>query len=303
MKSAGNLEKAINSGRFVVTAECGPPRGADPAVMKRKASFLRGFVDAANVTDNQTSVVRMSSMAACILLLQEGVEPVLQMTSRDRNRIALQSDLLGAASLGISNVLCLSGDHPKFGDHPEAKGVFDIDSIQMIQAFKGMRDEGRLISGRELTVSPKVLIGAVENPFSTPLEFRVPRLAKKIAAGADFIQTQSVFNLERFSAWMSDVRERGLHEKTAILAGITPFKSAKMAEYMAHKVPGMDVPQNLIDRIKGVKPESVREEGIKICLEIIEQVRRIPGVRGIHIMAIEWEEMVSEIVKRASLRS
>jgi methylenetetrahydrofolate reductase (NADPH) len=295
------LERILEKGEFAVTSECGPPRGADPDVIRKKGNLLNGYVDAVNVTDNQTSVVRMSSLASCVLLRDMGFDPILQMVCRDRNRIALQSDILGAAAIGIKNVLCLSGDHQKFGDHSRAKNVFDIDSVQLIQTIKRMRDEGKLLSGDELNSVPKLFIGAAANPFADPFEIRVPRLAKKVKAGVQFIQTQCIYNLDKFEQWMAMVRDRGLHERVHILAGVTPFKSAGMARYMKNMVPGIDVPDELIERMKGMDKENQPEEGIKICVESIQKLRRIEGVHGIHIMAIEWEEKVSEIVKRTGL--
>ena len=301
MSTASNLEKVLLSGNFAVTSECGPPRGADAEVVRRKGSHLKGYVDGVNVTDNQTSVVRMSSVAACVLLREMGFDPILQMVVRDRNRIALQSDLLGAAALGMNNVLCLSGDHQKFGDHPTAKNVYDIDSIQLIQTVRQMRDEGKFISGDEVKGRPNLFIGCAENPFADPFDIRAMRLAKKAAAGAQFVQTQCIFNLPKFAKWMEMVRDLGVHEKIYILAGITPFKSIGMARYMKASVPGMDVPDEMIERLKGVPKEKVAEEGIKIAVEMIEQVRAIPGVAGVHIMAIEWEEKIKEIVEAAKL--
>jgi methylenetetrahydrofolate reductase (NADPH) len=296
-----NLESKLRGGQFVITAEAGPPRGARPEVIRKKAKLLKDFVDACNVTDNQTSVVRMSSLAACKLLLEEGVEPVMQMVCRDRNRIAAQSDLLGAAALGIRNVLCLSGDHQTFGDHPQAKNVFDIDSIQLLQIVRRMRDEGKFQSGEDVDGRPQLFLGAAANPFADPFPFRVPRLAKKVKAGAQFIQTQCVFNLEKFGEWMRGVRDRGLHEQVHILAGITPIRSLPMARYMATKVAGMDVPEALIGRVKGVDKKLRGQEGIKIAVEAIQRLREIEGVRGVHLMAIEWEEAVPEIVRGAGL--
>ena len=295
------LESKLREGKFVVTAEAGPPRGARPEVVQEKGKLLSGCVDACNVTDNQTSVVRMSSLAACKLLLQEGIEPVMQMVCRDRNRIAAQSDLLGAAALGIRNVLCLSGDHQIFGDHPQAKNVFDIDSIQLLQIGRRMRDEGKFQSGEEVDGRPQLFLGAAANPFADPFQIRVPRLAKKVKAGAQFIQTQCVFNLDKFEEWMRGVRDRGLHEQVHILAGITPIKSLGMARHMAKKVAGMDVPDALIDRVKAVDKKQRKAEGIKIAVETIQRVREIEGIRGVHIMAIEWEEAVPEIVQGAGL--
>jgi methylenetetrahydrofolate reductase (NADPH) len=270
-------------------------------VIRKKGNLLKGVVDAVNVTDNQTSVVRMSSFSSCIILKEMGFDPILQMVCRDRNRIAIQSDILGAAALGINNILCLSGDHQKFGDHPRAKNVFDMDYIQLINTVRTLRDDGKFLGGEEVKGKPYLFIGAAENPFADPFEIRAARLGKKVKAGCEFIQTQCIYNIERFSKWMEMVRDRGLHEKCAILAGVTPFKSVGMAKYMKNSVPGMDVPDEQIERLKGVPKEKQSEEGIKMCVESIQKLREIPGVRGIHIMAIEWEEKVSEITKAAGL--
>ena len=295
------LQQILLQGDFAVTAECGPPRGADPEVINKKAELLKGCVDAVNVTDNQTAIVRMSSITACTHLLQNGLEPVMQMVTRDRNRIALQSDIMGAYSLGIKNILCLSGDHQTFGSQPDAMNVFDIDSIQLIHAVRTMREEGKDMSGFELNRPPHMFIGAAANPFADPFEYRVIRLAKKIDAGVDFIQTQCVYNMDRFKEWIKIAREEGLTEKVHLLAGVTPLKSAGMAKYMANKVAGMDVPESVITRMAGVPKETASEEGIKICIETIAALREIEGVHGVHIMAIEWEKKVSEIVKAAGL--
>ena len=295
------LKKVLDMGKLAVTAECGPPKGADPDAILRKADLLSGKVDAINVTDNQTAIVRMSSLAACSLLLSRGLEPVLQAVVRDRNRIALQSDILGASALGIRNILCLSGDHQSFGNQPQAMGVFDLDSIQLVQTIKTMRDQGTVLGGELLTKSPRLFIGAAANPFADPLELRVIRLAKKIRAGADFIQTQCVYNLPRFQEWMSMVRDKGLTEQVSILAGVTPLKSAGMARYMKNKVAGMDIPDEVITRMEGVPKARQREEGIQICVETIQRLKEMQGIKGFHIMAIEWEEAVGEIVERAGL--
>ncbi len=299
--SKSNVEKMLKSGNFAVTGECGPPRGADPEVVRKKAGYLKGCVDGVNVTDNQTSVVRMSSWSASLILKEMGLDPVMQMVCRDRNRIAMQSDILGAAALGINNLLCLSGDHQRFGDHPTAKNVYDIDSMQLIGMVKGMRDDGKFLGGEEVKGRPDLFIGCAENPFADPFEIRAMRLAKKAAAGAQFVQTQCIFNIEKFEKWMEMVRDLGVHEKMYILAGITPYKSIGMARYMKTSVPGMDVPDAHIDRLKGVPKEKVAEEGIKIAVEIIQRCREIKGVAGIHLMAIEWEEKVPEIVQAAGL--
>ena len=295
------LQQILSKGEFAVTAECGPPRGANFDIVFKKGELLKGYVDAVNVTDNQTAIVRMSSIAACVHLLNIGLEPVMQMVTRDRNRIALQSDIMGAYSLGIRNILCLSGDHQIFGSQPDALNVFDIDSMNLLRTVLTMRSEGKDMSGFELNGSPNMFIGAAANPFADPFECRVIRLAKKIDAGADFIQTQCVYNIERFKEWMRLAREEGLTEKVQILAGITPLKSAGMAKYMSKKVAGMDVPEVIIKRMAGVSKEKAIEEGLKICLETIAELREIEGVRGVHIMAIEWEEIVGKIVESAGL--
>lgn len=301
MKSGSRLEKILAQGLFAVSGELGPPRGADPAIIKHKAQYFKGIVDAINITDNQTAVVRMSSLAACVLLLREGLEPIYQMVCRDRNRIAMQSDVLGAHALGIQNMLCLSGDHQIFGDHPACKKVFDIDSLQLLSMVRQMRDQGTFMSGQEITAPPRMFIGAAANPFAEPYEYRVLRLAKKVAAGADFIQTQCIFNMDRFAQFIRQANEMGLTEKVYILAGVTPLKSAGMARYMQKNVPGMDVPDAVIKRLEGVEKKQQAEEGIRICCEQISQLRQMQGVAGVHIMAIEWEQRVPDIVEQAGL--
>ena len=300
LKAGSNLEKVLAAGHFAVTGELGPPRGCDVEVIRKKAEFLRGNVDSVNVTDNQTSVVRMCSMAVCKILLDLGVEPNMQMTCRDRNRIAAQSDILGAAALGIKNLLCLSGDHNVFGDHPQAKNVFDLDSMQLISAVKGLRD-GKMLSGQECQGAPKIFIGAAVNPFGDPFDFRVTRLAKKIEAGCDFVQTQCIYNMEKFREYIRRAREEGLTEKCYILAGITPLKSVGMARYMANNVPGLEVPDSYIKRLQGVPKDKQAAEGIKMACEQIEEIRQMKGVAGIHLMPIEWEMRVPEIVAQAKL--
>jgi methylenetetrahydrofolate reductase (NADPH) len=301
VKTKSNIERLLEKGHFVVTSECGPPRGSDSESVRKKGELLKGVIDAVNVTDNQTSVVRMSSLSSCLILKEMGFDPIWQLVCRDRNRIAIQSDILGAAALGINNILCLSGDHQSFGDNPKAKNVYDIDSIQLIYTVRMLRDEGKFLGGDEVKGVPQLFIGAAENPFADPFEFRALRLGKKVKAGAEFIQTQCIYNVEKFSKWMEMVRELGLHEKCAILAGVTPLKSAGMAKYMKNNVPGMDVPDALIQRLSGVPKEKQAEEGVKICVEMIRQLKEIEGVRGVHIMAIEWEQKVAEIVKAAGL--
>ena len=299
MKSGSNLEQVLSTGHFAVTTEIGPPKGTSADFVRKTAEQIKSSCDAMNVTDNQTAIVRMSSVAACALLRQMGIDAVMQMVTRDRNRLAMQSDILGAVALDIRNLLCLSGDHQKFGNHPTAKNVHDLDSIQLAQMIKRMRDEGEFMSGDKVSGEVPLFIGCAANPFADPFEFRVLRLAKKIAAGADFIQTQAVFDIPRFSKWMEMVRDQGLHERTYILAGIIPMKSVGMARYMKKYVAGLMIPDELVKRMQ--QASDAKEEGVNISCELIEEVRNIPGVRGVHIMAVAWEEIVPEIVERARL--
>jgi methylenetetrahydrofolate reductase (NADPH) len=301
VKTPSKLEKILAAGHLAVTSECGPPRGSDPEDIVKKAELIKDHVDAINITDNQTSVTRMCSLAACIRLKLMGLEPVLQMVTRDRNRIALQSDILGAASYDINNILCLSGDHQSFGDCAQGQNVHDLDSMQLIQAVRSMRDEGKFLGGDDIKRPPQMFVGAAANPFADPFEIRVPRLAKKIAAGVEFIQTQCIYNLDKFEEWMKLACDRGLHEKAYILAGLTPMKNVGMARYMSKRVPGMDVPDELIKRLADTPKEKQAEEGIKICIESIERLKEVPGVAGFHIMAIEWEEKVPGIVESVGL--
>ena len=300
-KTPSKLEKILAAGHLAVTSECGPPRGSDGDVITKKAEMIKDYVDAINITDNQTSVTRLCSLAAVIRLKLMGLEPILQMVTRDRNRIALQSDILGAASFDIHNILCLSGDHQQFGDNPQGQNVFDIDSMQLIQTVRYMGDEGKFLGGDDINRPPQMFVGAAANPFADPFEIRVRRLAKKVAAGVEFIQTQCIYNLDKFELWMKQARDLGLHEKVYILAGVTPFKSAGMAKYMKNRVPGMDVPDEVVERMSGVPKEKQPEEGINICVESIQRLKEVEGVRGFHVMAIEWEETVPEIVKRSGL--
>ncbi len=301
VKTPSKLEKILSAGHLAVTSECGPPRGSDSKVITQKANMIKDHVDAINITDNQTSMTRMCSLAACIHLKLMGLEPVLQMVTRDRNRIAIQSDILGASSFDIHNILCLSGDHQSFGDSKKGQNVHDLDSMQLIQTVRYMRDEGKFLGDDEIKRPPAMFVGAAANPFADPFEIRVPRLAKKVAAGVEFIQTQCIYNLDRFEEWMKGVRDRGLHEKVYILAGLTPMKSAGMARYMKNRVPGMDVPDEIVKRLADTPKEKQAEEGLNICIEAIERLKSVEGVSGFHIMAIEWEEKVPEIVERAGL--
>jgi methylenetetrahydrofolate reductase (NADPH) len=301
IKTPSKLERVLRAGHLAVTSECGPPRGSDSHHIKKKAEMIKDHVDAINITDNQTSVTRLCSLASVIHLKLMGLEPVLQMVTRDRNRIALQSDILGAASFDIFNILCLSGDHQSFGDNPKGQNVFDLDSMQLLQTVRYMRDQGKFLGGDPIEKPPRMFVGAAANPFADPFEIRVPRLSKKIAAGAEFIQTQCIFNVEKFELYMKLARDRGLHEKVFILAGVTPLKSAGMAKYMKNRVPGMDVPDEIVKRMSGVAKEKQADEGIKICVETIQKLKQVEGVRGFHIMAIEWEEKVPEIVESAGL--
>lgn len=306
LKSGSRLERVFAAGKFAVTAELGPPKSADLDVINAKAAHLKGWVDAANITDNQTAIVRVSSIAAAKLILDLGLEPIIQMTCRDRNRLAMQADIMGAYLLGIRNMVCLSGDHQCFGNHPTARNVFDLDSVQMVQMVRDMRDKKIFSCGEEIKnmakskpKEPRMFIGAAANPFADPFEFRVARLEKKIAAGADFIQTQCIFDMERFNRWMELVRAKGLHRKCKILAGLTPLKSVGMAKYMRDSVAGVKMPDYYVKRLgKAADPKA---EGINICVEQIRALQAMEGVAGIHLMAIEWESKVGEIVQKAGL--
>ena len=299
MKSGSKLERVLDSGQFGVTAEAGPPRGSQAEVMLRKGALLKGSCDAANVTDNQIAMVRMSSLAGCVLLKQAGVEPVLQLALRDRNRLALQSDVLGAAALGIRNVLCLAGDHQQLGNHPSSMGVYDIDPIHLIQMIKTLRDGHRLMNGLSISGEVPMYIGAVANPTVESTGLGLLGLRKKIAAGADFIQTQAVFDMTSFRAWMEQVREQGLHEKVHILPSVLPIKSLDMARRMREGIPGLRIPEELVLRME--KSSDASEVGLLFSVELIQQLRTTPGVRGVHIMAVAWEDIVPRIVQEAGL--
>ena len=302
---ASNLERILAAGHFAVTAEIGPPRGPDPAAVKAKAALVKGIADAYNVTDNQTAVVRMSSIAASKVLFDEGLEPVMQMTCRDRNRIAIQSDLLGAWALGMRNCLCLSGDHQKAGaggklkGHPGAKNVFDIDSLQLISVVKALRDDAVQEGGDSIDPAAPFFIGAAWTPLGPPESFRTVRLAKKVKAGADFIQTQAVYDIERFSQAVKKAHDAGLTEQVAILPGVIVPRSAGMLKYMNANVPGIEVPQELIDRMKNAS--DAKTEGLRIAVELINAVREIPGIKGVHVQAIEAEEILPEVIESAGL--
>ncbi|MBN1304652.1 MAG: methylenetetrahydrofolate reductase [Anaerolineales bacterium] len=319
--SGSNLERILKAGHFAVTAELGPPQSADGNVIRHKAGLLKGYCDAVNLTDNQTAIVRMSSIGAGTILVQEGLEPVIQMVCRDRNRLAMQSDLLGAHAMGIRNLLCLSGDHQVFGNHPGAKNVYDIDSIQMVKMVSDMRDKHIFQCGEEMKgQQPCLFVGAAESPFAHPIDFRPYRLAKKVKAGANFIQTQLVYDINAFNDFMKKVRELGIHKDTYILAGVGPLKSPGMANYMKANVPGILIPDEIIERMKEAgapwagkskdeltpddkkaRAEAWKEMGIRICIELVKELRQIEGVAGVHIMAIEWEEAIKPIVEGAGL--
>jgi 5,10-methylenetetrahydrofolate reductase len=306
LKSGSKLEKLLASGQFVVTAELGPPKSVDIQTIDQKIKALSGAVDAVNITDNQTAIVRISSIGTACYVMAHGLEPIVQMTCRDRNRLAIQADLLGAYLNGARNLLCLTGDHQIFGNHPQAKQVYDVDSMQLIHMVKEMRDERRFQCGEEIRNSkkadifePRFYIGAAANPFADPMEWRVFRLEKKINAGVDFVQTQCVYDMDRFEHWMGEVVARGLHKKAKILAGITPVRSLGMVRYMKNSVAGVSVPDALMKRFEDCT--DVKEEGRLFCLEQLERFRKMEGLAGVHIMAIEAEGTVAGIVKDAGL--
>ncbi|MBN1407691.1 MAG: methylenetetrahydrofolate reductase [Calditrichaceae bacterium] len=294
------LKEKIESNQFIVCGEIGQPQSCDGDVIRNKSKHFKNYVDAVNITDNPSAVVKLSSMASAKILLEEGVEPIMQMTCRDRNRLAIQSDLLGAAALGIKNLLCLTGDYQKFGDHPEARGVFDLDSIQLIATVANL-NQGFLLSGMEMKKKTDFLIGAAANPFAKPFEMRLIRLYKKIGAGAKFIQTQPVFDMELFVKWTEKAVEMGLHEKCAILSGIMPVKSAKVLEYMKEEVPGVKINEEYINRMKQAKDP--KEEGVRIAVEQIQTIKKLKGIRGIHLMPVMWESITPVIIQEAGLKT
>ncbi|MDG6229651.1 MAG: methylenetetrahydrofolate reductase [Candidatus Thermoplasmatota archaeon] len=292
------FQELLKQNDFVITAEVGPPKGSDPIKFLEKASHLKGYADAFNVTDNQTAVVRLSSFAGSILLQRNGLQPILQMSCRDRNRIALQSDILGASALDITNILFVTGDHQTMGNHPNAKGVFDIDSIQLIQLAKQLRDKGLFQNGEEIKQGrPEIFIGGVCNPFATPYWYRIQRLEKKADAGAEFIQTQSVFDIQRFASFMDMVIEQGLHKRLFILAGITPIKSKKMLDRMKYHVPGVDIPDEIYTRLASAL--DFVHESITLTLDLMEQIKKMKGISGVHITALFWEDIIPLLVKES----
>lgn len=297
--SPGRLERVLRSGTFAVTAEISPPDSADPIEVYERAEIFDGYVDAMNATDGSGAHCHMSSVGMCALLTRKGYSMVMQVSCRDRNRIAIQGDVLGASAMGVSNILCLSGDGVETGDHPEAKPVFDLDCMSALMTIKGMRDESRFLSGRALTSPPQVFLGAAANPFAPPLDYRPLRLAKKVAAGAQFVQTQYCFDIGRFEKYMSDVRREGLHKEVYILPGVGPLSSARTAEWMRKNVPGVYIPDSVIKRLKGASKQ--KEEGINICVELIQQLKEIEGVHGVHIMAYRNEHRVAEVVERSGV--
>jgi methylenetetrahydrofolate reductase (NADPH) len=299
--SGSRLERVLRAGRFAVTAELNPPDSADPQEVYEAALVLSRVCDAINATDGSGANCHMSSVAICALLTRAGYEPVMQVSCRDRNRIAIQGDVLGGAAMGVKNLLCLSGDDTTAGDQPEAKRVFDLDAVQLLRTVKIMRDEACYLSGRKITSPPRLLLGAASNPFIPPYDWRAYRLAKKIEAGANFIQTQYCYDVPRFRQFMSQVRDLGLDQKVCLLVGVGPLRSDKAAEFMRTKVPGVVIPDEIVDRLRKTPPEKKSEEGKKICVEIIQQVREIEGVAGVHVMAYRQEELVAEIIEEAGL--
>jgi methylenetetrahydrofolate reductase (NADPH) len=295
------LQQTLSQGQFAVTCEFTPPRGIELNEVFRIADLLKGKVDAVNVNDNPNSNVRMSSLICSRLLLEKGLEPIFEQSMRDRNRLALQSDLLGAAAVGIQNVLCLTGDHPSKGDHPEANKVFDLDSTQWISAVKGIRDQGILLNGKKITGQPKFFIGGVANPFMKTLDLHIIRLQNKITAGADFIQTQPVFDTEAFQRWMTLVEEAGLIDQVSIIAGVAALKSLRLAEYLRDRVAGFKIPDSILDRLRSRPEDQQQAEGLRICVEQIKALQKIRGVKGIHIMSIGNEEKIPEIIEQAGL--
>jgi methylenetetrahydrofolate reductase (NADPH) len=303
MKTQSNLERVLEAGEFAVTAELGPPQNTETEMIREKANLIKGYVDAFNVPDGQAAVVMMASWAACLTGMEEGLDPIVQMTCRDRNRIALQMDILGISAFGVNNILCVSGVPVSFGNHPKAKPVFDLDSIRLIRIVKGLRDERKFENGQPVVgKEPRLFIGAAANPSTESMEDEVIRFKEKVASGADFIQTQPVYNIESFKRWMELIREEGLHEKVKILVGITPLTSVAAARYMRTKLPNMDIPDEIIERLRKVsEKEEMAEVGIMIAVETINQLREIEEVAGIHIMTLGREEIIPRICSAVGL--
>ncbi len=297
--SPGRLERVLRAGAFAVTAEIAPPDSADPEEVYERAALFDGYVDAINATDGSGANCHMSRGGMCSRRTRRGYAMVMEVSGRDRNRIAIQGDVLGGAAMGVCNVLCLTGDSVEAGDHPGAKPVFDMDCMAMLNMLKGMRDEQHFLSGRKITSPPRVFLGAAANPFGPPLDYRPHRLAKKAAAGAQFVQTQYCFDVDVFRDYMSAVRDMGIHEKIFILAGVGPLASAKSAEWIRTHVPGVRIPDHVIDRLKGA--EDQKAEGINVCIDLIAELKEIEGVHGVHIMAFRQEHYVAEIVERSNV--
>lgn len=297
--STSQLEHALRQGHFAVTTELAPPDSACAEDVYERVRVFDGVVDGVNATDGSGARCHMSSLAVCALLSRLGYSPVMQISCRDRNRIAIQGDVLGAAAMGISNIMCLSGDGVQVGDHPGAKPVFDLDSMSALEIIRGMRDDARFQSGRLLSSPPEVFMGAAANPFVPDHEFRVTRLAKKIAAGAQFVQTQYCFDIPLLEEFMKQVRDRGLDQKIFILVGVGPLPSARGAEFIRSNVPGVHIPDAIIKRLAGA--ENQKAEGKKICIEMMQQVKEIKGISGVHVMAFRMEETVVEMVQAAGV--
>jgi 5,10-methylenetetrahydrofolate reductase len=297
--SGGRLERVLRQDRFAVTAELNPPDSADPKEVYERALVLSEVVDAINATDASGANVHMSSVGICSLLTRAGYAVVMQISCRDRNRIAIQGDVLGAAAMGVANILCLTGDGVQTGDQPQAKPVFDLDSVALLGVIRAMRDEGKFLSGRKITVPPRVFLGAAENPFAPPHDFRPLRLAKKIAAGAQFIQTQYCYDVPMLERFMARTRELGLDRQCYIIVGVGPLASARAARWMRANVPGVHIPDAAVKRLEGAANQ--RAEGKALCIEIIQRVREIAGVAGVHVMAYRQEELVSEIIQASGV--
>ncbi len=299
--SPGRFERVLRAGKFAVSTELAPPDSADPAQVYERASIFDGYVDAINATDGSGAHCHMSSVAVCGLLTRAGYSPIMQISCRDKNRIAIQGDILGASAMGVSNILCLSGDGVESGDHPQAKPVFDLDCMSLLNISKNMRDNSSFESGRKLDTAPAVFLGAAANPFAPPQEFRADRLAKKVEAGAQFVQTQYCYDIDVLKNYMHRVRELGLDKKVFILVGVGPLASAKTAEWIRKNVPGVHIPDAVIKRLAGA--DNQKAEGVNLCIDMIQQASEIEGVHGCHIMAYRQEHAVPEIVERSGILS